>query len=412
LTIHLLRLMWNRKRRNALLCLEIFCCFIVVAAIAVIALNYANNLRHDVGYDYRDVWNAQYSPPVRTVDGSFPEGTEATARALLATASTLNGVQSVGAIGTAPYSSSESRGNIRLKDGRRPIVFLNGGSDGLENVLRLELAAGRWFEPVDSTGPVGAIVINQRLAEYVFGDADPIGQLFPDEPPDPPRAGTVIPRGREWRRRRVVGVVRDFKKNGEFGTPQYYMFGHITFGPNNFGNSVMVRTAAGMPAAFEETLQKQLQAVAREWTVNVRLLERDRRSAIRTYLAFLLVPAVIAAFLMLMVALGLIGVLWQHVTERTREFGLRRAHGASAHAIRRQVLGELVILASFAVVPGAILGLQLPALPIPDYLLPGRVIIAGVLAAVAVIYVMVLACGWYPSRMATAIEPAEALHYE
>ena len=29
-----------------------------------------------------------------------------------------------------------------------------------------------------------------------------------------------------------------------------------------------------------------------------------------------------------------------------------------------------------------------------------------------VIYLLTLACGWYPSRLATKVQPAEALHYE
>ena len=32
--------------------------------------------------------------------------------------------------------------------------------------------------------------------------------------------------------------------------------------------------------------------------------------------------------------------------------------------------------------------------------------------AVAAIYLLTLLCGWYPSRMATPVEPAEALRYE
>ena len=32
--------------------------------------------------------------------------------------------------------------------------------------------------------------------------------------------------------------------------------------------------------------------------------------------------------------------------------------------------------------------------------------------SIGAIYVLTLACGWYPSRLATKIEPAQALHYE
>jgi putative ABC transport system permease protein len=36
----------------------------------------------------------------------------------------------------------------------------------------------------------------------------------------------------------------------------------------------------------------------------------------------------------------------------------------------------------------------------------------GLVLSVSAIYLLTLACAWYPSRMATRVEPAEALRYE
>src|SRR4029079_3104954 len=129
----------------------------------------------------------------------------------------------------------------------------------------------------------------------------------------------------------------------EFETPRDYMFGRIDLSRDQFGNNVLVRTAPGVSPDFEERLQKTVQSVARDWSLSVRRLEDDRRASNGLYVALLVVPGVIALFVLLRVGLGLRGVLWQNVTERTREFGLRRAAGASAHAVRRQVLAELVV---------------------------------------------------------------------
>ena len=58
---HLLKLVWNRKRGNLLVTLEIFVCFLVLFATVVMIGYYANNYRQPVGYDYEDVWSISTS---------------------------------------------------------------------------------------------------------------------------------------------------------------------------------------------------------------------------------------------------------------------------------------------------------------------------------------------------------------
>ena len=53
-----------------------------------------------------------------------------------------------------------------------------------------------------------------------------------------------------------------------------------------------------------------------------------------------------------MVGLGLTGVVWQSVTQRIREFGLRRAKGATIRSVRAQVLTEMMIMTSLALIVG------------------------------------------------------------
>ena len=147
---------------------------------------------------------------------------------------------------------------------------------------------------------------------------------------------------------------------------------------------------------------------------------QQRHDMLRQFATPLIAIAIIAGFLLLMVALGLTGVVWQSVTQRTREFGLRRAHGATMGNVRRQVLGELTVMSTLALLAAVLLVVQLPFLPIDlhEYYLLARmaidrgVFVASIALSVAAIYLLTLLCGWYPSRLATRIQPAEALHYE
>jgi putative ABC transport system permease protein len=165
---------------------------------------------------------------------------------------------------------------------------------------------------------------------------------------------------------------------------------------------------------------KRLQAASGGWTFDVRPLVQQRHDKLEQFATPLIGIATIAAFLLLMVALGLTGVVWQSVTQRTREFGVRRAHGATMANVRRQVLGELAVLSTLALLAALFVLVQVPFLPIDMreyYLLAhmvsdGGVFFASIGVSVAAIYVLTLLCGWYPSRLATKIQPAEALHYE
>jgi putative ABC transport system permease protein len=173
--------------------------------------------------------------------------------------------------------------------------------------------------------------------------------------------------------------------------------------------------APGTGAAFEETLVKRLQAASGGWTFDVRPVVQQRHDMLQQYAAPLIGVAIIAGFLVLMVALGLTGVVWQSVTERTREFGLRRANGATIGDVRRQVLAELAVLSTFAIGIGVAVVAQLPLLPLDRFttqIATGPVFVASIALSVAAIYVLTLLCAWYPSRLATRVQPAEALHHE
>ncbi|MFT5917985.1 MAG: putative ABC transport system permease protein, partial [Bacteroidia bacterium] len=52
---HLLKLIWNRKSKNALLIIEIFLSFIVFFAVLTFAIYNFNNYRKPLGYNYDDI---------------------------------------------------------------------------------------------------------------------------------------------------------------------------------------------------------------------------------------------------------------------------------------------------------------------------------------------------------------------
>jgi putative ABC transport system permease protein len=174
--------------------------------------------------------------------------------------------------------------------------------------------------------------------------------------------------------------------------------------------NLLVRVRPGTTAEFEEKLDKRLQGVAKEWSFDIQPLVQKRESALKILLAPVIAAGVIAASLMLMVGLGLVGVLWQNVTQRTREIGLRRAKGATLQHVYKQILGELFVLTSIGLIIGIIVVVQFPLLDLIG--IEAKVFGFGLVVSLALIYALTLAAGLYPSWLATKVQPAEALHYE
>jgi len=284
-------------------------------------------------------------------------------------------------------------------DNRRVYMQVSEVTDNFAEVFDLDLVAGRWFREGDEVLTWQPVVINRKLARDLFGDQDPVGQMMPFQFSE--------------RDVKVVGLVSDYRKDGEFAPPVNYFFSRIAVGAAGVRppRNLVLKMRPHADATTEKALLALLQPLARDYTLEVRILEEMRDTNRRMTLAPLMVGGLVAGFLMVMVALGLIGVLWQNVTQRTREIGLRRATGAHGGQIRRQIMGELWILTAIGLTLGIIVLVQLPLLDLVGFV-PSAVFWTGMVLSAAAIYALATVSGFYPSWLATRIQPAEALHYE
>jgi putative ABC transport system permease protein len=272
-------------------------------------------------------------------------------------------------------------------------------TDRFADVMGMELVSGRWFQETDSEVAYDPIVIDQDLARDLFGGEDAVGKQLRQSPGEKPR--------------RIVGVVSEFRKGGELSARGNFIFQRMRLDvPYWFEpRSILVKVRPGTPAKFEEELATLLQGVAPEWSFQIKPLAQERTAVFSEMLTPLVAGGIVAFFLLLMVALGLFGVLWQNLLQRTRELGLRRAAGASRFAVHRQVISEQAILTSFGVVLGVIVVIQIPVLDLIGFIRP-EVFAGGLVFAMVAIYLLSTLCAFYPSAMASRVQPAEALRYE
>jgi putative ABC transport system permease protein len=428
MTRHLVRLIWNRKRQNLLLTLEIFCSFLVVFVVALVGLTFTVNARGALGFDIDRVWTIDVSRP-RTFAGQEAEdvvaATEARERAiftrLMAALREQPQIETVAGAFTGPYVNSSWGSGLTTADGRQVDYLYNRVTDDFTTVLSMPIVAGRGFSREDdAAGEVDPVLINLRMARTIFGDVDPVGKIIPEKADPHARSD------RPQRRKRVVGVIEAFRQHGKYSAAENVLFERMSLqvgmpaGRNRLAihgvpERMLIRVKPGTTAALEPVLVRRLQREAADWSFEIATMDSLRERNHREYLVPLAVLAVIAGFLLLMVILGVSGVIWQSVTVRLREFGLRRATGASGVSVRRQVFAEMAVMTTFAVVAGVALLGQIPFLPLPRELLVvvDKAVFAGAVAlSAAAIYCLTLACGWYPSRLASRIPPADALRYE
>ncbi len=152
--------------------------------------------------------------------------------------------------------------------------------------------------------------------------------------------------------------------------------------------------------------------------------ERDRRQAEDAMVLIALLFSVIAGLCLLTGGVGIMNVLLAAVVERTRDIGIRRALGARARDIFRQVLVESLCLTGlgglFGIGLGYLLGHALAGIlnlvmklgeDTPFRLTPAldsRILVLAVVTSLSVGVFF----GLYPAIRASRMEPAEALRVE
>jgi putative ABC transport system permease protein len=412
-TRHLLKLVWKRKRASALLALEILISFLVLFGVGTLAATGILRYRKPLGFDYANVWVADLTlPPMAMVPGSDASTWEELTRArrapeaphratfdrLIRELRGLPEIEGVAASGAPAFSTSEWESGTEF-NGHHVWMTRDSVTDGYLELMHARLVRGRLFVPEDETANSPPMVIDTDLAKDMFGADDPVGKKF------------TFGDGNDFR---VVGIIQPFRKRGEFSPDKIQMaFERVSLNGwrGEMPRSLIIRVRPGTPPEFEETLTQRLHALAPDYPARIRHMDSMRRTINRIFLIPIVLGVVISSFLIGMVALGLSGVLWQNVTRRRREIGLRRALGATGSSVHRQILIEVALLATLAVIVGLIVVAQLPILGMFKIVTPAAYSI-GIGAALATIYALTLVCGLYPSWLASRVQPAEALHYE
>lgn len=382
--------------------------FLVVFFVMLFGIYLIDIARYPLGFNYQDVLAVGLDFRGYQFDETDPKiQVMETYKQLVIGVKELPEVVSAAGMNFEPFGNGAFTTDMVHKD-KKPQASVSVITDEVPQVLDINLIAGRWFSNEDNGANYIPIVINQSLSKALFGDEPPINKVLEN---------SIIKEKDNDPRYKVIGLISDFRKDGELVAPNNYFFKR-----NNLQNvekaeliqSLIIKLRPGTTAAFEEKLVNTMHNIAKGWTFDTKSLTTTHDKKWRDLITPVAMAGIVAIFLMIMVSMGLTGVLWQNVTKRTREIGLRRAHGATKTSIHSQILGELFITTTISLILGTIIVAQFPLLNLLDSLefVTLKLFTITTVISWLILYLLTIICGLYPSFMATRVDPAQALHYE
>jgi len=307
-----------------------------------------------------------------------------------------------GVVAASPVVPLDRR--IALGYNRQHDVHLLGVLPEYLSVRSLVINSGRFFDAQDEQSRDKVCVMQQTLAEKLYGSMDmAVGKVVK-------LSGlpfTIIGTFRERVDTFGQSEVTDNTMLIPYSVSRY------------FTNSPFVQQlyfSAADPSLVTPVTAQVLDVIRSrhrpESNYVVQNLTALLSVAERTANALTLVLFLIAAVTLLVGGIGIMNIMLATVTSRIHEIGIRKALGATNAEIRFQFLSEAVLISLLGGLGGVIIGLALPfsARFLTDYRIPVSGLSA--LVAVAVSGTVGILFGTVPAARAAKMDPVESLRYE
>ena len=291
----------------------------------------------------------------------------------------------------------------------RPVKVV-GVTDGFQEIRRLVVFRGRYFDPDDMMTRSKVCLLTQDLAERVYPNQNPVGQEI--------RVGDL--------HFTVIGVFRErISTFGEteiaresvlipFGLINYYTGSDYltTF----YAQADSPENVAAVTRQVAAVLKSRHRPGAEYQVENLTSLLESARKISQALTVLLVVIALIALAIS---GVGIMNIMLVTVTERTREIGIRKAVGAPRDAILYQFLMEAFLISGTGALVGIIIAVAIPVgINLVLRVIPEAVGIRVPVSWVSVVLAFVVSCstgllfGYLPANRAAKLHPTESLRYE
>ncbi len=351
------------------------------------------------GFNSHNVLIASYD--LFTAGYSEEKGSEFD-RQLVAKLEALPGIQSVALANRVPLGFGG--GSTAVK----PEGYVAQANESMETqvaiispnyfrTLQLPMAKGRDFTPQDTKSSQRVVIVSERFVNQYWPNQEALGKQLNSD------------LTHEWFT--VVGVTRDSKVNGlnEKPTPFLYLPQYQVYR----AAMIVIARTTGDPLAFGRTAEKAIHELNGDLVVfDVTTLElREQIASFPQRIAGTFVGA-FGLLALILAAVGIYGVTAYTTRQRTHEFGIRMALGASKQDVLRLVLRHGLRLTFAGVGLGLAVSFGLTRY-LTSLLLGVTSTDALTFSSVAILLsaVALFAC-FIPARRAMRVDPIVALRYQ
>jgi putative ABC transport system permease protein len=392
------------RLRAGLVVGEIALAVMLLSTAGLLVRSFERLQRESTGFSPGGVTTAQLSLPPAKYDQ--PEKLTAFVDQLQARLSALPGVTAAGVTDMLPFTGNNSQSSYSSPDitpapgDPGPHGQFRTVSPGYFPALGIPLLRGRLFTATDTARTEQVVVVDRLLGDRYWPGQDPVGKRINTGSTDKPVYHTI------------VGVVAPIKHlNLEENVRKETLYFPYAQSP---ATTVIVTVRSDRDAALlAPLLREAVHAVDPELPVfDLKTMEQRVADTAQSRRAPMVLLSLFSGVALLLAVLGVYGVLAFAVAQRTTEFGVRMALGATGGDIARLVLHQGLWLVALGVGSGLaaylalsrVIGRLLYGIAPTD---PLTLTLAPLLLAAAAVAACLL-----PVRRATRVSPMEALRAE
>ena len=274
-------------------------------------------------------------------------------------------------------------------------------SAGYFRALNIPLVRGRLFDERDGIDSPHVALIGQSLAQQTWPNQDPIGRTI--------EFGNM---DGDLRLLTIVGVVGDVRDHSLESAPPATVYVNYQQRPTAAWRFTIVMHTSGNP----ESVFAGARSVLRDLDPNIpptfSTLSQTYSQSLEVRRFSLTLVGIFSAVAFLLALAGIYGVISYSVAQRTREFGVRMALGASTPEVLAMVLKQGALTGAIGISVGLFGCLALTRL-LRSQLFEISASDPVTLCGVSLVLLMVsLAACWIPGLRATRIDPVSALRCE